>query len=231
VNLLMQPLALSAQDAVPFLHPQRGAGQAVVLGNRNVNHLVGAQKWLSTARTSAPRRADRLREQASSARITSAPAARAAAPMPLRAKHDPGRDAQSVTIARRAPASRQSGSLPLPPRIVLAACRRAVPGGVRLDDDYVAARDEAAMPPSSWIARRAIARVVTLDDHHFGQRRFRWNLKFVRTAAAAGAAKCARARSAIRQVLQQRRQATRRSKRIIASRRPAVASRSKLVRL
>src|ERR1035441_8943516 len=37
VNVLMQPLTWATQDAVPVLHSQGGAGQAVVLGNWDVN--------------------------------------------------------------------------------------------------------------------------------------------------------------------------------------------------
>src|ERR1035438_8888971 len=44
VNVLVQLLTRSAQDAVPVLHSQCRARQAVVLGNRDVDHFVGVQK-------------------------------------------------------------------------------------------------------------------------------------------------------------------------------------------
>ena len=41
MNLLVQAVALAAEDAVPVLHAQRDADQAVVLGDGQVDDLVG----------------------------------------------------------------------------------------------------------------------------------------------------------------------------------------------
>src|ERR1035437_1341106 len=137
VNLLMQPLTRSAQDAVPVLHAQRGAGQDV---------------------STCPRRST-SRNRWSSGRTTSAPAARAAAAMPLRAKQDRGSlMLTSVTMARRAPASRQSRlTSATTSGLVLAACSivrsQATLGLMTTTSPREMKR---RMPPSSWIARRAM---------------------------------------------------------------------------
>ncbi len=44
MNLLMQPISLAAQNSVPVLHPQRCAGQLVMLRNRQIENLVGLKK-------------------------------------------------------------------------------------------------------------------------------------------------------------------------------------------
>ena len=44
MNLLVQPVALAAQNAVPVLHAQRCAGEYVVLGDGQVDDFVGFQK-------------------------------------------------------------------------------------------------------------------------------------------------------------------------------------------
>src|SRR5450759_1452759 len=72
--------------------------------------LSALRKGASTGQdvSTCPRRST-SRNRWSSGRTTSAPAARAAAAMPLRAKQDRGSlMLTSVTMARRAPASRQS---------------------------------------------------------------------------------------------------------------------------
>ncbi len=45
VNLLMQPVALAAENAVPVLHAQCGAGEFVVFGDGQIENLVGFEKW------------------------------------------------------------------------------------------------------------------------------------------------------------------------------------------
>ena len=44
MNLLVEPVALAAEDAVPVLHAQRDAHQAVMLGDGQVDDLVGFKK-------------------------------------------------------------------------------------------------------------------------------------------------------------------------------------------
>jgi len=129
--------------------------------------------------------------------------ARARPTMPLRAKHDAGRlMLTSVTIARRAPAPGKAGSLPLPPADW---CWRLVgpcgPGGVRLDDDYVAREMKRRMLQFLDCPPRHVPRVVTLDDH-ISAAPLPLEPESSCAGGCGGAAKCRRARSAIRQVLQ-----------------------------
>jgi hypothetical protein len=45
VDLLMETVALAAEDAVPVLHAKSDADQAVVLGDREIDDLVGFKEW------------------------------------------------------------------------------------------------------------------------------------------------------------------------------------------
>ena len=44
MNLLVQPVSLAAQNPVPVLHAQRCAGKLVMLGDRQIENLVGLEK-------------------------------------------------------------------------------------------------------------------------------------------------------------------------------------------
>ena len=46
MDFLVQLMTRSSQDAVPILHPQSGAGQAVVLGDGNVDDFVGSEEGI-----------------------------------------------------------------------------------------------------------------------------------------------------------------------------------------
>ena len=46
MDALVQAVPLAAEDAIPVLHTERGAGQAVVLGDGNVDDFVRFQKRL-----------------------------------------------------------------------------------------------------------------------------------------------------------------------------------------
>ena len=110
----------------------------------------------------------------SSGRMTSAPAARAAAAMPLRSKQTRGSlQLMSVTMTWPAPASQAQLHDRGDERRVRVGglLGRAVPADVRLDDDDVAAGDEAA-DAAEFVDGPAHQRVrrAALDDDHLGQR-------------------------------------------------------------
>ena len=46
MNALVQAMTLAAEDAVPVLHTECTAGEAVMLGDRDVDDLVGFEKRL-----------------------------------------------------------------------------------------------------------------------------------------------------------------------------------------
>jgi len=63
MNLLVQPIALAAQNAVPVLHAQRCAGQHVMLGDGKVDDLVGFKNGVKTGQLFSTRRQIHLAEE------------------------------------------------------------------------------------------------------------------------------------------------------------------------
>ena len=45
MNLLMEAIALAAEDAVPVFHAKSCAGEDVVLGDGQVEDFVGFKEW------------------------------------------------------------------------------------------------------------------------------------------------------------------------------------------
>ena len=106
VNLLVQAVALAAEDAVPVLHAQRGAGETVVLGDGQIDDFVGFKEGREDRPAFEHHAAEfDFAESSGSGRMTSAPSARAAAWMPERWKQRRGSlQLTSVTMTRLAPA-------------------------------------------------------------------------------------------------------------------------------
>src|ERR1039457_3824561 len=157
--------------------------------------LSALRKGPSTGQdaSTSPRRSTSRNRRASGS-TTSAPAARAAAAMPLRAKHDRASlMLTSVTIARRAPASRQSRTASATTSgFVLAACSTVrSQAALGLMTTTSPREMKRRMPPSSWIARRT----MRAGSSHWtttisGRARSAGTSNFKRTFSAAGAAGC-----------------------------------------
>ena len=148
MNLLMQAVALAAQDAVPVLHTQRCAGEDVMLGDGQVEDFIGFEE----------RREDGPALQHHAAHLHFAEE--------LGIRQDDlgvlgergGLNAGAMEAAAGFVAAYISDNDALGPRLPALAhhlgdnvgigvgglLRSAVPGDVGLDDDHVLAADEAA---------------------------------------------------------------------------------------
>src|ERR1017187_5104249 len=169
VNLLVQAVALAAENTVPVLHAKRDASEAVVLGDGQVNNLVG----LKEGREDGPALQDHTAEIDLAVEIGVG-------------KNDfgalgagSGLNSGALKAAARLVATDVGDDNPLGSSLpalshglsddfgvgVGGLLRGAVPGDVGLEDDNILAADEAA--DSTQIFERALnqgARFAVLDN-------------------------------------------------------------------